>query len=298
MEVRQIYYVMEVAKHKNFSKAAQALYITQPTISQQIRNLENELGVTLFTRDTHNVILTQDGEKFCKYGRKVIESIDDLMASFGQNTADDKAILHIGVYTFYKATGLAKRITRFIMDNANTICNVKIVDNYAAYDMLKNGELTFAIIKSRPKYIKRREFEHIELVRDDILTVLTSADSEYASMDHINLSELGTLQLTTGHKNSHIYNEMHELYNENNLEMNIAFSTMEDSDMMVDLISQGFTSTLATRSVADALVNDGIVSIPVEPPQEIRTYLVYNKSRKLTGPEKAFAEHIKILYNA
>lgn len=296
MEVRQIVYVLEVAKQKNFSKAAQALYITQPTVSQQIRSLEDELGVSLFTRDTHNVILTTDGEKFCDYGQSVIDAIDELMQVFGQKNSEEKTILRIGVYTFYTVTGLAKGIARFITNNANVLCDVKILDNYGVYDCLKNGELTFGIIKSRPEHI-RHEFEHIELTSGDYLNLLTCKDSEYGLRDSINVSEIGELNLTTGSKNSHLYNEMQAFHREHHQKMKISFSTIDDPDMMLDLISQGFTSALATKSVADAIQNDGIVAIPIEPPQEFRTYLVYVKGRKHNGSEKNFINYIKTMYN-
>ena len=52
MEIRQIYYVLEVAKQRSFSKAAEALFVSQPAISQQIHALEEELSVKLFKRDT------------------------------------------------------------------------------------------------------------------------------------------------------------------------------------------------------------------------------------------------------
>ena len=295
MEVRQIYYVLEVARQKNFSKAAQALFITQPTISQQIRNLEEELGVTLFTRDTHTVMLTSDGERFCKYGQAVVDALDDLMGAFGQRTADDKARLMIGVYTFYKATGLARIISSFIKANVNILCTTRIVDNYAAYDKLGSGELDFAIIKSRPEHI-RSDFTHIELVREDPLVVLTGRGSSTAERSHITLNDLGSLKLTTGDENTHLYAQMQEWYKDNGQDFNISFSTLEDADMITELVADGFTQTLATRSVADALRDKGVLGIPIEPVQMFRTYLVYRKGSRLGGSEKAFIGHIKKEY--
>ena len=70
MEIRQLYYVLEVAKCNSFSKAANAQFITQPAISQQISALEEELQVKLFKRDTHSVVLTKEGEKFCAYAKE------------------------------------------------------------------------------------------------------------------------------------------------------------------------------------------------------------------------------------
>lgn len=61
MELRVLNYFLAVAREENFTRAAQQLHVTQPTLSRQIADLEQELGVKLFRRSNHNVVLTEDG---------------------------------------------------------------------------------------------------------------------------------------------------------------------------------------------------------------------------------------------
>ena len=61
MELRVLNYFLAIAREESFTKAAQQLHITQPTLSRQIAQLEEELGVDLFVRSNHNIILTEDG---------------------------------------------------------------------------------------------------------------------------------------------------------------------------------------------------------------------------------------------
>ena len=61
MELRVLNYFLAVAREENFTKAAQQLHLTQPTLSRQIADLEQELGVKLFIRSNHNIILTEEG---------------------------------------------------------------------------------------------------------------------------------------------------------------------------------------------------------------------------------------------
>ncbi len=61
MELRVLKYFLMVAREENITKAASLLHITQPTLSRQLIQLEKELGVTLFHRSNHNIILTEDG---------------------------------------------------------------------------------------------------------------------------------------------------------------------------------------------------------------------------------------------
>mgnify|MGYP000230671838 CR=1 FL=1 len=207
MEIRQLYYVLEVAKFNSFSKAANAQFITQPAISQQINALEEELQVKLFKRDTHSVALTKEGEKFCAYAKDVVESIDRLMAAFNQSTTKDKTVIKIGVFPFYKAAGLTPVINSFFAANHNVIGSIKVEENYQAYEKLETGELDFAILK--------------------------------ASLEDIPKSGV-----------------KYEILQKDNYE------------------------------------NQEIAAIPIEPKQEILTFLAYPRKRRLTGAYLAFKNHV------
>ena len=63
MELRILKYFLMVAKEENITKAAKSLYITQPTLSRQLVQIEEELGVKLFTRSNHKILLTEDGKE-------------------------------------------------------------------------------------------------------------------------------------------------------------------------------------------------------------------------------------------
>ena len=65
MTFRALEIFLAVADEKSFGKAAQKLFISQPSVTQQIKKLENELGFALFLRDKHNVELTKAGEMIC-----------------------------------------------------------------------------------------------------------------------------------------------------------------------------------------------------------------------------------------
>ena len=71
MELRHIRYFLTLAEEKSFTKAAEKLLIAQPPLSRQIRDLEEELGTTLFERSTRGVALTQAGEKFLQYALQI-----------------------------------------------------------------------------------------------------------------------------------------------------------------------------------------------------------------------------------
>jgi DNA-binding transcriptional LysR family regulator len=81
LDIRQLKYFLAVAKHKSFTKASQALHLSQPSISKMIKSLEDELGVTLIDRSTKQIELTDAGEIVRKQAQQIIHSIDDLAQS-------------------------------------------------------------------------------------------------------------------------------------------------------------------------------------------------------------------------
>lgn len=76
MELRHLRYLLAVADHGNFTRAAEALHVSQPTLSQQIKQLEREVGATLLDRSGRTVRLTDAGEAYARHGRLAIQGID------------------------------------------------------------------------------------------------------------------------------------------------------------------------------------------------------------------------------
>ena len=250
MEIRQVYYVLEVAKQKSFSGAAKALYVTQPAISHQINALEEELQVKLFNRDTHNVSLTTDGVKFCEYARKIIDAIDDLFQAFDLERSDEKPVLRVGVYPFYGKSPLRRILSSFFAANSNVLGNIKVTDNYAAYDMLRKGDLDFAIIKCRRDNMP--DLEHTEIGDERLYAVISRKMSGY-NANIMPISDLGKYPLLTGEKDSHFYVEMEKLYRENDIPFNVSFMNTSETTLMQDMVRDGVGIILATESTAMSL---------------------------------------------
>ncbi len=76
MNQKQLEYFISVAKHRNFTKAAEEFFISQPGLSHQIRALEQDLGCELFTRNTRSVILTPAGEMFLEDAKKILSGME------------------------------------------------------------------------------------------------------------------------------------------------------------------------------------------------------------------------------
>jgi len=289
MEIRQVYYVLEVARQKSFSKAAKVLYVTQPAISHQINALEEELQTKLFARDTHSVTLTKDGEKFCDYAQKIVASIDDLYEAFDLESSEEKPVLRIGVFPFYGKSLLRRTLSSFFATNSNVMGKIKVVDNYAAYEMLKKGDLDFAIIKCRRENMP--DFDYTEICSERLYAVISRRLPGFSS-NIMPIEKLGDYPLLTGEKDSHFYIEMEKLYRENNIPFNVSFMNTLETSLMQDMVKDGVGIILATESTAISLEDDDIAALPIEPDQDLVTLIIYNDKRKLRGAYLAFRNYV------
>ena len=290
MELRQIYYALEVAKERNFSKAANNLFITQSNISQQINSLEQELDAKLFVRDQHGVKLTEDGKKFCINAQKIVDEIDNLMISFNKNTNIDKEIIKIAVFPFANKVGITSVITDFFNINANLLMSIKVADNYDAYYGLESGELDFAIVKIRSEE-KSSKYEYVFL-SEEKLCLLVNKDNRLANKKTIKAEELSELPLLMADSSSSIYNDVRKVYKELGANFNVIFETTNDIELLNEMIANNYGVTIATESSAISTQNSKIKAIVIESPIKFSNYIVYPKDKQYNGIYKKFIEYV------
>ncbi len=82
MTLQSLRYIVEIAKHKSFSKAASTLYMTQSALSASVKDIENELGIQIFLRTNRGIKLTPDGEDCLTYCKEIVERSDRLSARY------------------------------------------------------------------------------------------------------------------------------------------------------------------------------------------------------------------------
>ena len=113
MELRVLRYFLTVAKEQSFTKAAEQLHITQPTLSRQLASLEDELGTTLFNRGGHSVTLTDAGLLLKRRALEIIDLEDKIVDEFTANEGEIEGVITIGCGEFATVETLAKIIGNY-----------------------------------------------------------------------------------------------------------------------------------------------------------------------------------------
>lgn len=144
MELRQLRIFVTVAETLNFSEAAKQLFITQSTLSQTIRQLEYELGVTLFDRNSHEVTITEAGRELLPFARNTIYHADSCKARMDDLGNMRCGVLNIGVtHSFSRVT--ADIVTEFVRLYPNIKLNIHYRTMNELMDLLLHHKVDFVL---------------------------------------------------------------------------------------------------------------------------------------------------------
>lgn len=145
MTITQLHYVLAVAEHKNFTKAAQKVFVTQPTLSMQIQKLEEELEVTIFDRTKKPIQLTEVGEKIVSQARNIVNESDRIQDIVDQQKGFIGGVFRLGVIPTVMPTLLPMFIGNFLKKYPKVKLKIEELHTEAILEKLKEGHLDAAI---------------------------------------------------------------------------------------------------------------------------------------------------------
>lgn len=145
MEIRQLKYFIAIAEAQNYSRAAESLFVTQPTLTLSMQKLEKEFDTKLFDQSTSGLQLTNDGLFLYENGLEIIESFDSLINHMHKQKTQVKESIRIGL-TVLSAMQFMKQISQFIASNHNV--EVRLIQNGSKklQEMLANDEIDFGVL--------------------------------------------------------------------------------------------------------------------------------------------------------
>ncbi len=144
MELRMLRYFLAVAEEGNMTKAAQHLHLTQPTLSRQIMQLEEELGVSLLDRK-ENLALTENGLIMKKRAEEILSLVDKTKEEFTTVLERLTGTIHIGCGEFASSVKLAQLLADFQMQHTNVYFEIHTGDSDTLLQKLKNEELDIVV---------------------------------------------------------------------------------------------------------------------------------------------------------
>ncbi|MBI6872001.1 LysR family transcriptional regulator [Clostridium aciditolerans] len=172
MDIRQLRYFITIAEEGNITKAARRLHIAQPPLSQQLKLLEEELGVKLVERGSRKIQLTDAGKILRHRAEQVVELVDSTVKELKDFNEGLQGTLSVGTVPSSGSTLLPERIYNFHESYPGVTFQIWEGDTYRILDLLNNGVIEIGIVRTPIN----SEFFEIIYLPDEPMVVATRGD--------------------------------------------------------------------------------------------------------------------------
>ena len=192
MEIRTLRYFLAVAREENMTRAAEILHVTQPTLSKQLKSLEDELGKKLFTRHSFSIQLTEEGILLRKRAEDLVKMADKIITEF--ITLDDVTggDVYFGLAESYQIRFLAREINTFKKTYPGLRYHITSGDTEQVTEKLDKGVIDFAVLVEEPNAAK---YNYLCFPESDVWGVVMPKDCHLAEKEKIEAADLIGLPL-------------------------------------------------------------------------------------------------------
>ncbi len=285
MELRQIKYFLKAKELLNFTEAAKILNISQSTLSQQIKQLENELNVPLFNRIGKRIILTEAGEMFSEYALQSLNKANEGLLLLKDLNNINTGKITIGVIYSMRIL-FVEALIKFAEQYPNIKIQVVFGTTKDLLEKLNTHHFDFVLTfheKAKHPYLKYQTLLTSNMV------LVTSKKSWLASKRSISLKEVAKLPLALPFSGYSTIQFFVDSFNQKNLNPNICME-INDIPTLFEIVKTGHWHTILSKTS----VNDpNVVGIPIEGKNMRRTIMII--SLKEAYEKKAVKKFCELL---
>ncbi len=257
MELRQLRYFVKAAETLNFSEAAKQLFITQSTLSQQIRQLENELDIQLFQRNSHEVALTEAGNELLPYAKETLYAAQTCKEHLRDLQQLLTGTLNIGV-TYSFSPILTETVLTFMKQYPKVQLNIHYKTMTELMQMLVRREVDF-VLAFKPT----RRYEQIEsqILFDNHLSVIVRSGHKLARKTKVSLSELEQYEFAMPAKGLQARNTLEQFFQNKDYHFQVRVELNEVNILLKLLKQSDLVSILSEATIHDT---PGVKAIPLD----------------------------------
>ena len=281
MELRVLNYFLAIAREENITKASQTLHVSQPALSRQMMQLEEELGVKLFTRSNHNIVLTEDGLLLKRRAQELLSLADKTKRDFINKDKELSGEVTIGSGEFRSTRELAKIMVAF--QEKHPLVQFRIYSGNAdnIQDYIGRGHLDLGVM-GEPVDIRKYEF--VSMPVKEKWGVLVRKDSDLAGKKQIRAEDLLNTSMVTASRD--LQGELSSWFGDLYDKVKIAATgNLLYNEAM--LVESGMGAVLCIQLNC---TYENLRFIPLYPTIESRTALVWKKDTLFYSDPSAFID--------
>lgn len=291
MDIRVLRYFLTVAREESFSRAAEALFLSQPTLSRQIKELEDELGVTLFIRTNRNVILTKEGLRLRKRAQEIVDLMDKTQGEFSDIEEEISGDVYIGGGETHVMREIAKIAIAVAREHPGIRYHLFSGNADDISERIDKGLLDFGIFID-PADIRKYEF--LKMPGHDTWGLLMPRAHPLAQKEVITPGDLEGQPLLISRQNM-VSGLLAGWLGKSIDRMNVVgtYNLIFNAALMVE---EGMGCALTIDRLVDAMAAKDLCFRPLSPKLEVGLNLVWKKYQIFSPAAEAFINQIEQAY--
>lgn len=292
MDFKQLESFVTIAKLKSFSKAADKLYLTQPTISNHIHLLEKELGTILFNRTNKNITLTRAGDILYEYAISILNKKEHAYFSLNEFKGKIEGILEISSSSIPELYYLTDMIHAFSKKYPDVKYSLMKYDTRQVTEKILNGDIDFGIVGAKSD---AAQLEYLDIM-DDEIALVTPANGPLSKLEHVTADAIATLPLVLREDGSGTRSAVMKFLASNAIDLdnlNIV-AEVESNETIKRFVELGLgVSFVSKRSIEREVAEGRLNSLTIDGNWISRKfYFVYHKKRVLSPLSETFKNFI------
>lgn len=287
MEIRVLRYFLEVAREGNITRSAAYLHISQPTLSRQLKELEEELGKKLFVRSNYSVKLTEEGMLLRKRAEDILDMVDKTTEEFKALDEINGGDIRIGCAESDGIKYVARAAKKLHRRYPNIRYHIYSSGTEAVNERLDRGLLDFAVIVQE---VDLSRYNYLRLPVQDAWGVLMRKDDPLAQRETIQAGDLRNLPLICSRQA--LEEEMVKWFGDELEKLNIVatYDLMYNASI---LTREGLGYTIGFQNLIDTGADSELCVRPLEPPLASPMYLIWKKYQVFTPVASLLLEELK-----
>ena len=288
MELRVLRYFLEVAREENITAAAESLHITQPTLSKQLMDLEDEIGKKLFIRGKRRITLTEDGILLRKRASEIIELVEKTESELKKSDEIIVGDVYIGAAETDAMKDIAKICTNLQKKYPHIHYHLFSGNSEDVIEKLDKGLIDFGIL-FEPSDIKK--YNYIKLPAYNTWGLLMRKDSPLATLTNITPNTLLNVPLICS-KQALDNNELAGWFGHNIEKLNIVatYNLIYNASFFVE---EGFGSALTLDKLVSMTEDNNLCFKPLTPNLKTNLVMVWKKYQVFSKASETFLNELQ-----
>jgi DNA-binding transcriptional LysR family regulator len=286
--LRQLQVFEKVASHLNYSRAAKELYLSQPAVSMQIKQLEGHIGLPLFEQMGKKIFLTEAGRELYQYSRVITQQLTEMEAVFDEMKGLDQGKLTLSVVNTANYF-TPQLLARFCQRHPNININLQVANRDAVLQQLADNRTDLAIMGQPPEGLDITA----EKFLDNPLVVIAAPNHPLARLRHVKFSQLAAETFLSRERGSGTRSAMERIFSDNRVQPHVSME-METNEAIKQAVQAGMgLAILSLHSIELELETNRLVVLNAEHFPLLRHWFVaHRNSKRLSSAAQAFKQFL------